>query len=115
MPAEMQGSWLDALWQVFLHADTVSSPTVVFFAAGMPIPAASLGRAREEGAEPTARGRFAADGGGKETFEAGSSNFCWDRNKSSTRAGWPSPGSALQLCPLHRPGPEFLLLTLEGC
>ena len=91
MPAKIQGGWLDALQHVFLHSDAVSSPTVVFFAPEVPIPAASLGRAQGEGAKLTAQGRSAADGDGKETFNSGSPDFCWEQNGSSTRTGWLSP------------------------
>lgn len=36
-------------FQVFLHSNTMTSPTVAFFAPGIPIPAASLSRAQSEG------------------------------------------------------------------
>lgn len=82
---------MDALQHVFLHSDTVRSPTVVFFIPGIPIPEASLSRAQQEGAKPTARGCFAAGGNGKEPFSSGSPNFCWEQITSSARTGWLSP------------------------
>lgn len=90
--------WLAAPQHVFLHSDTASSPTVVFFALGMLIPRRAA-----------AWGCFVADGDGKENFNCGSPD--WERSRSSTGTGWLSPGSTLQLCPLQRLG----LLALEGC
>lgn len=82
---------MDALQHVFLYSDTVSSPTVVFFIPGIPIPEASLSRACQEGTKPAAQGCFAAGRVGKEPFNSGSPNFCWEQITSSARTGWLSP------------------------
>lgn len=43
-PKYKAAGWLAAPQHVFLHSDTVSSPTVVFFAPGMPLCHRALGK-----------------------------------------------------------------------
>lgn len=43
-PKYKAAGWLAASQHVFLHSDTASSPTVVFFAPGMLIPHRALGK-----------------------------------------------------------------------
>lgn len=99
MPAKIQGGWLDALQHVFLHSDTVSSPTVVFFAPGIPIPAASLSRARGEGAKPTARGLFSTDGDGKEPSTLVALTSAGNKTRAAQgQAGCPLPPRCSCVC-----------------